>query len=209
MYPDRAAAAELLAHHLEMLPVVRDTKLGEGVVLGIPRGGIVTAKAVAERLGWPVAAIVTKKVGLPGQEELAIGAMGPDGSVAWNQELLALLQLQPKDLQSQVNKTQAKVDSYMGKFGSGNLDIRGKTVIVVDDGAATGATMKAAVDWLRGKCTVLVGLPVCSQRAAAVLKTAADHFVCLETPENFQAVGQFYREFNEVSDEEALKILQG
>lgn len=208
IYRDRTEAAELLAIRLQDISVVRDTKAGNGLVLGIPRGGVVTAKEVAEHFGWPLAAIVTKKVGLPGHEELAVGAMGPDGSVAWNQELLQALQLAPGDLQGQVEQTQGKVDSYMKKFG-GKLDVQGKTVIVVDDGAATGATMKAAVDWLRGKCMVVVGLPVCSRKAAAELKAAADYFVCLEKPENFQAVGQFYREFREVSDEEALEILGG
>lgn len=207
IYRDRTEAAERLADHLRQLPVVRDTRPGRGMVLGIPRGGVVTAKAVADRLGWPVAAIVTKKVGLPGQEELAIGAMGPDGSVAWNQELLTILQLKPENLQAQVKKTEGKVDSYMEKFGSDELDIHGKTVIVVDDGAATGATMKAAAVWLRGKCTVVVALPVCSPRAAGELAAAADYFVCPQTPEDFQAVGQFYREFSEVSDEEVLRIL--
>lgn len=207
IYRDRDEAAERLAGRLQELAMVRDTMSGKGLVLGIPRGGVVIAKQVAGRLGWPVGAIVTKKVGLPGQEELAVGAMGPDGSVAWNQELLSALHLKPADLQGQMERTKGKVDAYLEKFGAQNLDEGGKTVIVVDDGAATGATMKAAVDWLRGKCTVVVGLPVCSRSSAAELKAAADHFVCLETPENFQAVGQFYREFREVSDDEALRIL--
>lgn len=80
-------------------------------------------------------------------------------------------------------------------------------MIIVDDGAATGATMKAAADWLRGKCTVVIGLPVCSRKAAEELKAATDYFVCMETPEDFHAVGQFYREFGEVSDEEVTEIL--
>ena len=129
-------------------------------------------------------------------------------SMAWNWELLSLLQLKPEDLQAQVQKTAVKVDSYMEKFGSEKLDIGGTTAIVVDDGAATGATMKAAADWLRDKCNVVVALPVSSQRAAADLKVSADYFVCLGTPDSFQAVGQFYREFREVSDEEVLAILK-
>jgi predicted phosphoribosyltransferase len=207
IYKDRTEAAEKLADRLHELQVVRETKPENGLVLGIPRGGVVTAKTVANRLGWPVAAIVTKKVGLPGQEELAVGAMGPDGSVAWNQELLNAMQLKPEELQAAVRKTEGKIESYMKKFGSQKLEVQGKTVIMVDDGAATGATMKAAVDWLRGKCTIIVGLPVCSVRAERELKMVANHLVRLETPEIFQAVGQFYEEFREVSDEEALAIL--
>ena len=126
IYKDRAEAAELLAEQILQLPVVKRTQPSNGLVLGIPRGGVVTAKIVALRLGWPVASLVTKKVVLPGQEELALGAMGPDGSVVWNQELLNALQLRPHDLQAQVNKTRIKVESYMKKFGSQKLEVEGR-----------------------------------------------------------------------------------
>ena len=209
IFRDRVEAGEKLADKIEELPVVRATGPEKGIVLGIPRGGPVVANQVAKRLGWPQSVVITKKVGAPGQEELAVGAMGPDGRVAWNGELLTALGLSPDDLMIQVAKTEAKIKEHLRKFSLDGMKVEGKTAVVVDDGAATGATMKAAVRWLKDKNQVIVALPVCSQRAAAEIAELADQFICLHTPESFMGVGQFYADFEPVSDEEVKQILAG
>src|SRR3990172_3711691 len=131
IFRDRVEAGEKLADKIEELPVVRATGPEKGIVLGIPRGGPVVANQEAKRLGWPQSVVITKKVGAPGQEELAVGAMGPDGRVAWNGELLTALGLSPDDLTIQVAKTEAKIKEYLHKFSLDGMKLEGKTAVVV------------------------------------------------------------------------------
>lgn len=170
------------------------------------------AKIVAQKLGWPLSLVVTKKVGAPGQEELAVGAMGPEEEVAWNESLLRSLGLKTSELSAQIQKARVKIKSYQEKFKIKKLDFKGKAVVVVDDGVATGATVKAAIQYLRAirpaPRAVIVAVPVCAQDAAGELKEMVDAFVCLDTPEWFRAVGQFYRDFPQVSDEEVERLLE-
>lgn len=206
MFKDRVEAGERLADKVEA--VVK----GKGVVLGIPRGGVVTAKVVAERLGWPLEVIVTKKIGYPGHEELAMGAMAEDGEPVWDERLRSqagLSEKEEKELVEGIRKE--KVERYVKEFRQGrSLEVKGKTVIMVDDGIATGRTVEAGIKWLRAKGAgkIVVAVPTCARDSAKKLKKLVDEWICLDTPWNFMAVGQFYREFPQVSDEEVIQILR-
>lgn len=210
-FMDRLEAGEKLA---EKLPGKFD------LVLAIPRGGVVVGQVVADRLGLPLRIVVTKKVGAPGQEELAVGAMGPDGRVVWDEELIARLGINKADLATQIKNAKLKIKNYLKKFEKvrpcsiAGSDLNGKTVILVDDGVATGSTMEAAIEWLRhkcqmlnAKCQIIVAVPVCAREAYEKLQGLADEVVCLSVPEDFGAVGQFYEHFPQVTDEEVVSIL--
>jgi putative phosphoribosyl transferase len=205
VFKDRVEAGEKLADKLE--GIVKD----RGVILGVPRGGVVTAKVVAKRLGWSLDVIVTKKIGYPGHEELAMGAIAEDGEPVWDERLrqrAGLSTEEEKELVNQIRKE--KVRRYVKEFRDGkDLRIKDKTVMVVDDGIATGRTVEAGIKWLRaeGVGKIVVAVPTCAKETAKKLKKLVDEWVCLDEPWNFMAVGQFYREFPQVSDEEVKKLL--
>jgi len=204
-FKNRVEAGEKLADKLE------EMVKGKGVVLGIPRGGVVTAKVVAKRLGWPLDVIVTKKIGYPRHEELAMGAVAEDGEPVWDERLRQQVGMSKEEEEKLVNQVrQEKVKKYVEKFRKGkDLVVKGKTVIMVDDGIATGRTVEAGIKWLRGKGVgkIVVGMPVCARDSAKRLKKLVDEWVCLDTPWNFMAVGQFYEEFTQIDDEEVKNIL--
>jgi len=204
-FKDRVEAGEKLADKLE------EAVKGKGVVLGIPRGGVVIAKIVAKRLGWLLDVIVTKKIGYPGHEELAMGAIAEDGEPVWDERLRQQVGMSKEEEEKLVNQVrQEKVKKYVEKFRKGkDLVVKGKTVIIVDDGIATGRTVEAGIKWLRDKGVgkIVVGMPVCARDSAKRLKKLADEWVCLDTPRNFMAVGQFYEEFSQVDDEEVKQLL--
>lgn len=205
-FKDRLEAGEKLAGRLQ----------GKfDLVLAIPRGGVVVGRVVADRLGLPLGVVVTKKVGAPGQEELAVGAMGPDGRVVWDRALLERLNLDTDELAAQIKNAKLKIKNYLKKFekvrpcNTAGSDLNEKTVILVDDGVATGATMKTAMVWLRrqGVAKIVMAVPVCAAEAYEKLQGLADAVVCLAVPEDFGAVGQFYEHFPQVTDEEVVSIL--
>lgn len=202
-FKDRLEAGEKLAEKLE----------GKfDLVVAIPRGGVVVGKVVADRLGLPLGVVVTKKVGAPGQEELAVGAMGPDSRVAWDEELMINLGLSRGDLEDQIQKAKGKIQNYKAKFPPPPRLRRTSKIILVDDGVATGATMEAAIKYLRAKRypprAITVAVPVCAPEAYGKLAELADEVVCLSVPEDFGAVGQFYEHFPQVTDEEVVSILK-
>lgn len=205
VFKDRVEAGEKLADKLE--GVVK----GKGVVLGVPRGGVVTAKVVAEELDWSLEVIVTKKIGYPGHEELAMGAIAEDGEPVWDERLRQRAGLAAKEEKELVNQIrEEKVKRYVKEFRKGkDLGVKDKTVIVVDDGIATGRTVEAGIKWLRaeGAGKIVVAVPTCAKETAKKLKKLVDEWVCLDEPWNFMAVGQFYREFPQVSDEEVKSML--
>ena len=198
IFSDRQDAGEKLAE-----------KLTEGeVVVAIPRGGVVVGKAVADELKLPLSVVVTKKVGAPGQEELAIGAMDADGRVIWDRDLMNRLGLREEDLVPQIENAKSKIENYLRKFDKVQ-PCQKKKVILVDDGVATGATVKATIGWLRrqGVKKIIVAVPVCAKEAYGELKILADEVVCLWVPDEFGAVGQFYESFPQVSDTQVVGIL--
>lgn len=204
IFKDRQAAGELLANRL------KDIKAD--LVLGIPRGGVVVAAKIAKNLNLPLDIVVTRKIGAPGQEELALGAIDPDGEVVWDDELLRQLNPPAGGLKLKIasEMEELKRREKLYRQGKGVLDVLGKTVILVDDGIATGATTLSAVKYLkRHGARIILTVPVASQDALRKVEGEVDQSVVLETPEYFAAVGQFYHQFEAVTDEEVVQLLNG
>ncbi len=202
IFKDRIATGQLLANRLK--------NIQSDIVLGIPRGGVVVAAEIAKDLNLPLDIVVTRKIGAPGQEELALGAVDPDGEVVWDFNLINDLRLKIDDLrpeiQNQWKELKRREDLY--RNGRSPLDVNGKTVILVDDGIATGATILSAIKYLkRHGARIILAVPVASQDALRKVEGEVDQSVVLEVPEYFQAVGQFYQQFEAVSDEEVVQLL--
>lgn len=182
------------------------------IVLGIPRGGVIVAAEVAKELNAPLDVIIPRKIGAPGNPELAVGAVAPDGTAIFDERALNMLGLQITDLQEelarQVSEIERRTKSYRGNRKP--LSLQGKTVIVVDDGIATGMTAKAALRSVRKQKpeTLVLAVPVTTMEAAVQLQKEIDKLVCLLVPEVFYAVGQFYRDFSQTTDEEVIETLE-
>ncbi|MDD5147659.1 MAG: phosphoribosyltransferase family protein [Candidatus Daviesbacteria bacterium] len=202
IFKDRQSAGKLLVERLKNIKA--------DLVLGIPRGGVVVAAKIANELNLPLDIVVTRKIGAPGQEELALGAVDPDGEVVWDQELLDELKIKPEDLKQKIGTEikELKRREKLYRQGRPSLDISGKTVILTDDGMATGSTTLAAVKYLkRHGAKIILAIPVTSSDALRKVEEDVEDSIILEIPEYFQAVGQFYHEFEAVSDEEVIQLL--
>ena len=208
VYATRTEAGRLLG------AAVR-ARLGEqpAVVLGLPRGGVPVAVGVAAALGATVDVLVVRKVGVPSQPELAMGAVAPGGVTIRNAEVLGLVPDAARRFESVAAEERAEVSRRERLFRGQRppLDLKDRTVVLVDDGVATGATLRAAVAAARklGAGRVVVAVPVASHEAIALLSAEADEVICLEQPAFFMAVGQFYEDFPQVSDSEVRAILAG
>jgi putative phosphoribosyl transferase len=209
MFKNRQEAGQKLAQKL--LGEISQDK-NNLIVLGIPRGGVVVAGAVAQTLDCPMDVVMVRKLGAPGQSELAIGAMGEtSGSLYLDEKLIADLRVQAKYIEEIKKLRHKEIKERERKYRQGKpaLDLNGKTVIIVDDGVATGATMIAAARevWNNEPGKVMIGLPVVAQDSLAKLEKEADQVVFLQAPEMFFSVGQFYQEFPQTSDEEVIRLL--
>lgn len=207
IFRDRAHAGRLLAQALA-------GRAGpDTLVLGLPRGGVPVAAEVARELGVPLDVYVVRKLGCPFQPELAMGAIASGGVLVRNEDVLAAIR-QPEAALAEVRKVEEKVLAQREQLYRGGrppLDVAGKQVIVVDDGLATGATMKAAVKALRaaGAASVVVAVPVGPPDTCDELRAMADEVVCLQAPAMFSAVGQWYEDFGQTSDAEVRELLRG
>lgn len=206
MFENREQAGRLLADRL-----ARDS-FPSGLVLGVPRGGVAVAAPVAERLGLPLDIIIPRKVGAPHNPEVAVGAVTEDGTAIWDRMLLDRLGLRETDLEPLAAREVAEIKrrSAVYRGGRPRPDLAGRTVLLVDDGVATGSTMLAALRSVRrGRPrTVVLAVPVAPSGTLARLAAEVDRVVCLQTPAHFYAVGQFYRDFGQTTDEEVIRLLQ-
>lgn len=204
VYRDRAEAGSALADRLTSL-----TNKPEVVVLGLVRGGVLVAAATAERLGAPLDVLVVRKLGVPFAPELAFGAMGPGGVKVLNESVAG--RLDPTEMDDVARRESVELERREGRYRSGRppLDLTGRTAVIVDDGLATGATARAAVAVARqmGARRVVVAVPVGSPDAYELLAREADEVVCPDRPVDFAAVGQYYVDFHEVSDDEVAATL--
>ena len=206
MFQDRKDAGSRLAARLATYPLPRP------LVLGLPRGGLPVALEVAQALDAELDVLVVRKVGAPGNPEYAIGAVGEDGVVVLDHTARRVLHLTSEYVDhlaaQQLKEVDRRVKAYRG--GCLRLGIAGRNVIVVDDGLATGSTAAAAITVVRhfGAAHVTLAVPVGSVEAVERLSAMADQVVCLETPEPFYAVGQYYRDFSQVDDDEVIAILR-
>ncbi|TYL38560.1 phosphoribosyltransferase [Natronococcus pandeyae] len=207
MFEDRTDAGNQLATELERRGLEAD------VVLGIPRGALPVARPVADALEADLDVVVARKMGAPNNPELAIGAVASDGSVWQNEELIDRLGVSESYLEDvreeEAENARQKADRYRDEPGL--PDLEGKRVVVVDDGVATGATATACLRQVQdsGAEYVALAVPVGSPDSVNSLQDEADEVIPLQTPASFRAVGQFYRTFGQVSDEEAIEYLEG
>ncbi len=205
MFDDRTDAGDRLAAELER----RDLEVD--VVLGIPRGALPVARPVADALDAELDVVVARKLGAPGNPELAVGAVASDGSVWHNDALIDRLGISEEYLEEvereEAENARQKADRY--RDGSGMPDLEGNRVVVVDDGVATGATATACLRQVReaGAEYVALAVPVGSPQSVDDLASEADEVIALRTPADFRAVGQFYRTFGQVTDAEAIAYL--
>lgn len=183
------------------------------VVLGLPRGGVPVAYEVALRLGAPLDAFLVRKLGVPGHEELALGAIASGGSRVLNAEVVTACGVSDADVEvvaaRELHTLERQEELY--RWGRRPPSLQGASVILVDDGLATGATMRVAVQVLRsgGVARITVGVPVGPPESCAELAGQVDEMVCLRTPQRFTAVGLWYRNFSPVSDDEVQTLLRG
>lgn len=206
IFRNRAQAGRLLGK-----AVSRRLGNASAIVLGLPRGGVPVAVAVARVLGAPVDALIVRKVGVPGHRELAMGAIAAGGVTVRNEELLAAFPGAARQFDAVAREERAELErrelAYRGQRGP--LVLKDRTAVLVDDGVATGATLRAAIAAARqlGAARVVVAAPVASGEALSVLAVEADDVICLEASPTFLAVGQWYRDFPQVTDEEVRDLL--
>jgi putative phosphoribosyl transferase len=201
-YFDRTAAGEALADELGQVA-------GSVLVLGLARGGVPVAAPVADALGAELDVLIVRKLGLPGQPELAMGAIAGDMHVVRNEQIAR--DVDPETLeavrQQEVRELRRREQVYRGDRPP--IDVRDRVVILVDDGLATGSTMRAAVEAVRRQrpARVIVAVPVGGVESCRRLARIADQVVCVWIPRYFNAVGQAYRDFSSVSDDEVRRVL--
>jgi predicted phosphoribosyltransferase len=205
-FPNRAEAGRLLAEKLDKY-AGRDDVL----VLGLPRGGVPVAYEVAQRLGAPLDVFIVRKLGVPGFEELALGAIASGGVRVLNDDVVRALPNANELIESVTAKEMEELERREQRYRDGRPapEPRGRIVILVDDGLATGATMRAAVAALRqrGAAKIVVAVPVGAADTCREFEAAVDEAVCVIASEWFQAVGQYYEDFSQITDEEVRELL--
>ncbi len=208
-FADRRDAGRQVA---ELLGDLKDGGGDDIVVLGLPRGGVPVAAEVATALGGRLDVLVVGKVGVPGHEELALAAVADDGHVALNPSVIAAVGLSGQEVAELARRHVAVLARRAGQFRGGREaeTIQGRAVVIVDDGMATGATMRVAVDVVRRQSprSLVAAVPVASVEAAAAVARVADRLECVLTPPGFRAVGPWYGDFTQVSDDEVRDLLR-
>jgi len=206
VFRNREEAGQLLARAL-----VEYAGRDDVVVVGLPRGGVPVAAEVAQFLQVPLDVLVVRKLGAPGQEELAIGAIGEGGVRVLHQRLVWDLGLSHEAIERIAGPEECELERRVVAYRGGHqaLEVEGKTVILVDDGVATGATMRAGLQTLRalGAARIIAAAPVGAADSVASLEDDADEVVVLEKPLWFSAVGQWYEDFGQTTDDEVRALL--
>ncbi len=194
----------------ELVPDILALELENPLVLGLPRGGIPVAYEIARALGAPLDAIVVRKLGAPFQPELAVGAIASGNIRVLNEDVLTYIDAAELETVEADERQELERREQAYRCERPFPDLSGKDVILVDDGIATGATMRAAVEAARTRqpASVIVAVPTASPRAIESIEPMVDRLVCLEAPADFYAVGQFYLNFGQTSDEEVRELLK-
>lgn len=206
-YRDRQDAGERLAEALEAYRGRDDV-----LVMGLARGGVPVAFEVARALDLPLDVFLVRKLGTPGREELAMGAIATGGFRVLNEDVLEALDLRTEDIEQAAKRETAELERRERAYRRGEPApvLEGKSVILVDDGLATGASMQVAVRSVRSEnpAAIVVAVPTAPWSTCKQLETMADTVICLDTPENFWAVGQWYENFDQTTDEEIMMLLE-
>ena len=206
IFRDRTEAGQVLASKLTKYLSQINT-----VILALPRGGVPVAYEIGKELGLPVDIFVVRKLGVPGHEELAMGAIASGGVRHINRDVVDQLRIDSETIDVASRREQKEIERreqlYRGQRSP--VDVRNKTVIVVDDGLATGSTMHAAIAALRQHrpARIVVAVPAASPQACSEIADQVDEIICAATPEPFYAVGQWYQEFSQTTDEEVRDLL--
>lgn len=182
------------------------------IVLGLARGGVVTAAAVARELKLPLDVLCPRKIGAPFNPELAIGAISDQGEPLLNEDLVYRLGIPESYINETIEQERKTAQIRLNKFRKNlkSVPVEGKITIVVDDGLATGATMRASIKGLKaqGAGRIVIAVPVSPPDTLEEIKTEADEVICLDAPDYFSAVGQFYEDFSQTEDDEVVEYLQ-
>lgn len=206
-FSDQLEAGRLLGAEL-----ARHALPANVIVLALPRGGVPVGWEVAKTLHAPLDVVVVRKLGVPWQPELAMGAVAGGSEQVLNQNLIADLHVSREEVNAAVAKQRAEVRRREKLYRGGRQapDLRGRAVLLVDDGLATGSTMLVAARYVRSfkPAKMIVAVPVGSREACERLRKEADDFVCLATPASFMAVGEWFRDFRQVSDAEVQQLLE-
>ena len=204
IFADRIDAGERLAKSLTHLAG------SECVVLAIPRGGVIVGEVIARELGAPLDVVVPRKIGAPGNPELAIGAVAP-GIRVLDPRMVGALGVTDRYLEREIAEQEAEIDRRQHAYRGGRppQPVEGRVAIVVDDGVATGSTAVAALRWARarGAERVVLAVPVAPPQSLERLRAEADEVVVLETPQPFLAVGEWYRDFDQTTDAQVVSAL--
>lgn len=205
IFKDRTEAGQMLAS--ELLQFASENP----VVLGMPRGGVVLAYEIAQALHAPLDVIVARKIGAPGQPEYAIGAIAPGGIRIFNPEAMPYFEGNSPEIEELIRLEQLEMERriklYRGDHAE--LDVKNKTVIIVDDGLATGQSALAAIRSVRQQHPkkIVLAVGACALSSARILQAEVDILVCLSMPEYFYAVGEWYQDFSQTSDQEVIDLL--
>lgn len=207
IFRDRIDAGKHLATKLQRYAGHVDV-----LVLGLPRGGVPVAYEVAEQLGAPLDIFLVRKLGVPGHEELAMGAIASGGVTVINQDVVTYLKI-PRETIEFVSKEEEKELERREKAYRGNRpprEVKNKTVILIDDGLATGSTMRAAATALRekGPARIVIAVPVSAAETCDQFRSEVDEVICVVTPEPFQGVGLWYKDFSQTTDDEVRELLE-
>jgi len=207
IFADRRDAGRKLADKLEQFKNQPDA-----IAIGLPRGGVVVAYETARRLNLPLDIIVPRKIGAPGNEELAIGAITEEGEPVLDEMLVRELNVSQayiaKKVDTEKKEAERRLKLYRG--GRGPLNLQGKTAILIDDGIATGATMRAAIRSAKNKkaAKIIVAVPVIAPDTLKKLQTEADEIIYLDAPMFLGAIGAFYEEFSQTEDQEVIELMR-
>lgn len=213
LFKDRTDAAKQLAERLYWLKNEIQENKSSVVIVAVPRGGVVIGNIIASELGAKLDLVVSRKIGAPFNPELAIGAVMPDGSYFLN-DVAEMMNVSQDYIESQIEKEVKEIDRRLIEF-RGNREyyniLEDKIVVLVDDGIATGATILASAKWIKDKhnCKqLIIAVPLAPREILEDLNRAADKVMVLYTPEPFGAVGRFYHDFNQVSDDEVKEMMK-
>lgn len=207
-FRDRLGAGEVLGNALKFIV----KKSGDNVVLGIPRGGVIVADIVARKLNADFDVVIARKLTAPDNKENAIGAIMPDGYTYLDEFLVNSLKISQSYIEEekgvQLQELERRIQLYRPR--KTGYDVKGRTVVLVDDGISTGATVIAATRWLKRQepARIIIAAPVAQPQAAELLKTEADAVEVISTPANFGFVNQFYKDFDQATDERVLQVLK-
>jgi len=207
-FNDRPDAGRRLAEVL-----LRSRPAGDMVVLGLPRGGVPVAWEIARALNATLDVFLVRKLGTPGHPELAMGAIASGGTRVINDDVVNALGIVPEQIEAVARHERSELERRDAVYRQGRTltPLTSRTVILVDDGLATGSTMKAAVQAVRqhAPARVIVAVPVGAPETCRALREIADEVICAETPSSFSAVGQWYRDFSQTTDDEVIALLKG